>query len=146
MNLTGLLVQNPTFSMVYVEGAAKFVRNYKGLLLRRIAWTEAARARGGEDVEVEGEGDGGGDGETGASTVGKGKEKAEEPTEDPPVSLEGNRCDLVWEGPIRERAFASFRPKLAPTDNAAREVLGQKLAGYWDMTKTFKPEDEQFGI
>ena len=79
--------------------------------------------------------------------LGKGKEKATEgKDEDEPPSLEDNRCDLVWEGPVRERAFATFRPKLAPTDNAAREVLGQKLAGYWDMTKAFKPEEEQFGI
>ncbi|KAI0037193.1 pre-mRNA processing factor 3-domain-containing protein [Vararia minispora EC-137] len=141
MNLTGLLVQNPSFSMVYVEGAAKFIRQYKGLMLRRIAWTEAARARGEEEVEL----DAGDDGVDPA--LSKGKEKAtEEQDEEVPQSLEDNRCDLVWEGPVRERAFATFRPKLAPTDNAAREVLGQKLAGYWDMTKAFRPEEEQFGI
>ena len=46
--------------MVYVEGAAKFIRNYKRLMLHRIAWTEAARPRGAEDVEIE---NGGSDGE-----------------------------------------------------------------------------------
>ena len=37
--------------MVYVEGATRLVRNYKRLMLNRIQWTEAARARGEEEVE-----------------------------------------------------------------------------------------------
>ena len=138
MNLTGVLIQNPAYSMVFIEGSAKFVRNYKRLMVHRIAWTEAARARGAEDVELDTE-----DG-AGPSSISKEATPAQEGEGDgKPVSLEDNRCDLVWEGPIRDRTFATFRPKLAPTDNAAREILGQKLAGYWDMTKNFKPEEEE---
>lgn len=123
MALSGLVVFHPAFSMVYVEGAAKFVRQYKKLMLGRIAWTEAARARG-NDVEVEGAEEGAG------------------PATEQAVSLEDNRCDLVWEGPLRERSFNTFKPKSCPTDNAAKEALGQKLASYWDMTKHFKPGEE----
>ncbi|KAA1468113.1 PRP3-domain-containing protein [Dentipellis sp. KUC8613] len=137
MNLTGLVIFNPGFSMVYVEGAAKFIRNYKRLMLNRIAWTEAARARGEEEVELAE----GADGAAGEGTVGKGKEKAEAEAEDV-VSLENNRCDLVWEGPIRDRSFTNFRPKSCPTDSTAREALGSKLTGYWDMAKNWKPEEE----
>ncbi|KZV72010.1 PRP3-domain-containing protein [Peniophora sp. CONT] len=140
MNLTGVLIQNPSFSMVFIEGASKFVRNYKRLMINRIAWTEAARARNAEDVEL----DTPDPDAAGPSSITKEATPAAE--EDKPVSLEENRCDLVWEGPLRDRTFATFRPKLAPTDNAAREILGQKLAGYWDMTKNFKPEDETLGI
>ncbi|KAI0305211.1 pre-mRNA processing factor 3-domain-containing protein [Multifurca ochricompacta] len=139
MALTGLVIFNPAFSMVYVEGAAKFTRSYKRLMLHRIAWTEAARARGEEEVELaDGEnGIEGGGGETGKASV------------TPPsgeVSLEGNRCDLVWEGPIRERAFTNFRPKSCPTDSTARDALGLKLMSYWDMAKNFKPEDEEWNV
>lgn len=134
LNLSGLTIYNPNFCMVYVEGAAKFIRNYKRLMLHRIAWTEAARARGEEDVELD-------EGEDGGDAKGKEKEKV---VEQEGVSLENNRCDLVWEGPVRDRSFSNFRPKACPTDNAARDALGAKLTGYWDMTKNWKPEDEEF--
>ncbi|THH19639.1 hypothetical protein EW146_g1571 [Bondarzewia mesenterica] len=130
MNLSGVVIFNPSFSLVYVEGASKFIRNYKRLMLHRLAWTEAARARGEEDVVLASP-------EPQADEKGKGK--AEDVSE---VSLENNRCDLVWEGQLRDRAFTNFRPKSCPTDAAAREVLGAKLTGYWDMAKNWKPEDE----
>ena len=134
--LTGLVIFNPAFSVVYVEGAPKFMRNYKRLMLHRIAWTEAARARGEEEVELA-------EGDEGVAS-GTGEERAGPSNEE--VSLEGNRCDLVWEGPIRERAFTNFRPKSCPTDSAARDALGAKLMSYWDMAKNYKPEDEEWNV
>jgi len=139
MGLTGLVIFNPAFSVVYVEGAVKFMKSYKRLMLHRIAWTEAARARGGEEVELA-EDEEGGEGDKG----GTGEEPAGGPSGE--VSLEGNRCDLVWEGPIRERAFTNFRPKTCPTDSSARDALGAKLMSYWDMAKNFKPEDEEWNV
>ena len=139
MNLSGLCIFNPGFSMIYVEGAQKFIRQYKRLMLYRIAWTEAARPRGREDVEIEG-----GDEEAGAE--GKGKERADEVANaegEAVTSLEDNACYLVWEGLLRERAFSSFKPRSCPTDGVAKETLGPKLAGYWDMTKNWKPEEEE---
>ncbi|EDR02053.1 uncharacterized protein LACBIDRAFT_309994 [Laccaria bicolor S238N-H82] len=53
--------------MVYVEGAAKVMRNYRRLMMTRIAWSEAARSRGGEDVEWKNP-DSDVEGEAGAST------------------------------------------------------------------------------
>ena len=139
MNLTGVCIFNPGFSMIYVEGAQKFIRQYKRLMLSRIAWTEAARPRGGEDVEIE-------EGDEEEGTEGKGKERADEVANakgEGVASLEDNACYLVWEGLLRERAFNSFKPRSCPTDGAAKEVLGQKLAGYWDMSKNWKPEEEE---
>jgi U4/U6 small nuclear ribonucleoprotein PRP3 len=139
MALTGLAIFNPAFSMVYVEGPAKFMRSYKRLMLHRIAWTEAARARNEEEVELAEDEEGGGGEESRTSKEAAGPSGGE-------VSLEDNRCDLVWEGPIRERGFTNFRPRSCPTDSAARDVLGTKLMSYWDMAKNFKPEDEEWNV
>jgi U4/U6 small nuclear ribonucleoprotein PRP3 len=136
MNLTGICIFHPRFSMVYVEGAFKFIRNYKRLMTHRIAWTEAARPRGAEDVEVDN-----GDEEPIGDVKGKGKAIDGE-DEGSGVSLEDNKCWLVWEGQVRDRAFRDFKPKSCPTDGSAKEVLGSKLAGYWDQAKNWKPEDE----
>ncbi|OCH85070.1 PRP3-domain-containing protein [Obba rivulosa] len=137
MNLTGACIFHPTFSMVYVEGAAKFIRQYKRLMLHRIAWTEQSRARGEEEVEIE-HGD-----EEGEGGKGKGKAADEGGGEEGPVSLEDNQCWLIWEGQLRDRAFNNFKPKSCPTDAAAKEVLGAKLSGYWDQAKNWKPEEEE---
>ena len=69
MNLTGACIFNPAFSVVYVEGAAKFIRQYKRLMLHRIAWTEPARERGNEDVELD-------EGDEGEGSADKGKARA----------------------------------------------------------------------
>jgi U4/U6 small nuclear ribonucleoprotein PRP3 len=105
--------------------------------LHRIAWTEAARAR--EEVELAEDEEGGGGEESRTDKEAAGPSSGE-------VSLEDNRCDLVWEGPVRERGFTNFRPRSCPTDSAARDVLGTKLMSYWDMAKNFKPEDEEWNV
>lgn len=139
MSLTGVCIFNPAFSMVYVEGATKFLRQYKRLMLHRIAWTEAARERGGEDVEID-------EGEEGEGSTSQSRAKVAvngDNGEEGAVSLEDNQCWLIWEGQLRDRAFSNFKPKSCPTDGAAKEVLGQKLAGYWDQAKNWKPEEEE---
>jgi U4/U6 small nuclear ribonucleoprotein PRP3 len=130
--------------MVYVEGASKFIQNYKRLMLHRIAWTEAARPRGGEDVVLDNASEEGTDTNgvafndvAGAGGPGKSLEPEEI------ISLENNACYLVWEGQLRDRAFSTFKPRGCPTDAMAKEVLGQRLAGYWDQAKNWKPEEEE---
>ncbi|KAF8141823.1 pre-mRNA processing factor 3-domain-containing protein [Boletus edulis] len=126
MNLTGLCIFNPAFSMVYVEGAQKLIR-------------QSARPRGGEDVEIkEGDDEGG--------INGKGEARADDAVNgegEGVTSLEDNACYLVWEGQLRERSFNSFKPRSCPTDATAKEALGQKLAAYWDMVKNWNPEEEE---
>lgn len=143
LNLTGLCIFNPTFNMVYVEGAPKFMKNYKRLMLHRIPWTEAARPRNVDDVEValenpdsdvEGEEEG-----VGASAEGKGKDKEASAQ----TSLEDNTCHLIWEGALRERTFTGFKARSCPTDRDAKDVLGEKMKGYWDMAKNWKGEEEE---
>ena len=57
-------------------------------------------------------------------------------------SLEDNKCFLVWEGALRDREFAAFKAKSCPTDREAREFLGERLKGYWDVAKNWKAEEE----
>lgn len=137
-NLTGICIFNPSFSMVYVEGAAKFIRKYKHLMLDRIAWTEAARPRGTE-VEIDNrESDEEVDGDA------KGKQKVVPQDETGEViSLEDNKCFIIWEGQLRDRAFNSFKPRSCPTDSSAKELLGTRLSGYWDQAKNWKPDEEE---
>jgi len=137
MNLSGVCIINPAFSVVYVEGAHKFIRNYKRLMLNRIAWTEPARQRGSEETDFEA--DSAVDGQITADVKVK-----EVVTDAVPGSLEDNTCWLVWEGQLRDRSFSNFKVKTCPTDSAAKEVLGQKLACYWDQAKNWKPEEEFF--
>jgi U4/U6 small nuclear ribonucleoprotein PRP3 len=148
-NLTGVCIFNPTFNIVYVEGAGKHTRNFKRLMLHRIAWTEQARSRGGgDDVELENP-DSDMEGEQGGATVagsggpaGKGKARATD-TDGVEKSLEDNKCYLIWEGALRDREYNSFRAKSCPTDRDAKEFLGEKLKGYWDVAKNWKPEEEE---
>lgn len=126
--------------MVYVEGSGKAIRNYKRLLLERIAWTEAARPRGAEDVVLD---DPNSDAEGESSSAVKPKAEPDSGEGDARPSLEENRCFLVWEGQLRDRAFSAFKGKSCPTDRDAKEVLGEKLKGYWDQAKNWKPEEEE---
>jgi U4/U6 small nuclear ribonucleoprotein PRP3 len=111
-------------------------------MLVRIQWTEAAAARSTtivEDEDVAGE---------------EGSEEEESmasrwTTTIPPeelviseVSLADNRCDKIWEGPLRDRAFKSFKAKSCPTDTLAKDALGMKWIGQWDLAKNFVPEEE----
>ena len=142
-NLTGVCIFNPQFNLIYVEGAAKFMKNYKRLMMHRIAWTEAARPRGGEDVELENpDSDVEGDVGTG-SAAGKGKGKVDGEGNFV-ASLDDNKCYLVWEGTLRDREYSGFKVKSCPTDRDAKEFLGERLKGYWDIAKNWKPEEEEF--
>lgn len=132
LGLTGVCIFNPNFSFVLIEGSAKSLKQYNRLMLVRIKWTEAAR----EKDEAAADDDS--------------NRMSEEPTvkrEEGGAfagvkSLEDNTCDKVWEGPLRDRVFKSFKAKSCPTDSAAKEVLGEKMASYWDVAKAFVREDD----
>ncbi|KAG8893100.1 hypothetical protein FRB99_002201 [Tulasnella sp. 403] len=123
--LTGVCIFNPTFNVVLVEGSAKAIKQYSRLMLVRIAWTEAARDKASADNVPDAEE---------APVVKREDEGAGD--------LEGNTCDKVWEGPLRDRVFKSFKAKSCPTDASAREMLGEKMASYWDVAKAFVREED----
>ncbi|KAG8899862.1 hypothetical protein FRC01_010349, partial [Tulasnella sp. 417] len=131
--LTGVCIFNPSFNLVLVEGSAKAIKQYTRLMLVRIQWTEAARERGAPEDAGEAEEAGG---------VVKKEEGISGGAEQGNASLEDNTCDKVWEGPLRDRVFSGFRAKSCPTDSSAREMLGDKMASYWDIAKAYVREEE----
>lgn len=110
-------------------------------MLTRIQWTEPAAARstavGDEDAADEKEAQ-----EAEESNLATQNNTPEEPEMDSEVSLADNRCDKIWEGPLRDRAFKSFKAKSCPTDTLAKDALGVKWIGQWDLAKNFVAEDE----
>ncbi|EPQ31467.1 uncharacterized protein PFL1_00802 [Pseudozyma flocculosa PF-1] len=154
-HLTGLTIFNPSFALVIVEGASKGLKGFKRLMTVRIDWTDPGRMNdgggggGGDDDDDDG---GGGEGSskaqvTAAADVGSSSRRArfdELATRDASeVDLAENRCELIFEGPLRERNFASgFRAVACPNDHSAKEVLGPKLEGYWDLARRWVPPEE----
>lgn len=62
------------------------------------------------------------------------------------VDWEGNKCQLIFEGQIRERCFKGFKAHKCPTDKTAKEALvgnvnqsssstSGGMGGYWDVAK-----------
>lgn len=138
--LRGICIINPNVSVVYVEGGSKGIKHYTRLLEHRVDWTQGARRRD-EDGNEEGEDEDGEDGEGKAMAT---TSSTAVDMDGNAISLEDNRCDVLWQGLIAEHAFHGFKTVRAPTDNLAREQLGSKLAGYWDTAKNWKAPDEEY--
>ncbi|GAA97375.1 uncharacterized protein L969DRAFT_17286 [Mixia osmundae IAM 14324] len=128
--LTGITLYNPKFAFVFVEGGQASMKKYKHLMLDRINWKEEAEARDGDEDE-----------EATPAPLPEGTPGPQ--ASEIPESLANNRCDLVWEGPQRDRYFVDFKGKGAPSDGLAKSTLGTKLESLWDMCKRL-PMDDQF--
>ena len=131
--LTGVLIFNPKFNLVYVEGGQKGVRAYIRLMTERIKWKEASAARG---VPTGADGEEATPAPPEAAAPQSGLAGAEEPH-----NLADNYCHLVWEGQQKERMFRGFRPKACPADSLAKDFLGEQQ-GLWDVAKRYDPEAE----
>ncbi|GAC99641.1 hypothetical protein PHSY_007244 [Pseudozyma hubeiensis SY62] len=119
--LTGVVVFGEKMALIVVEGSEKALKKYKRLMTVRIDWTDPGSER--EESEDEKDQD-----KTPSAfqilTTGK---------ED--VDWSTNTCELIFEGPIRERNWKAFRARAADTDQAARDALGEAMQGYWDVAK-----------
>lgn len=60
-----------------------------------------------------------------------------------PASLADNTCTLIWNGSHKERLFNGFRQKNCPSDAQAKEALGTRLEGLWDIAKAREEEEEE---
>ncbi|KAL2913551.1 U4/U5/U6 small nuclear ribonucleoprotein prp3 [Polyrhizophydium stewartii] len=116
-NLTGVAIVHPGLNLVVVEGGPKGIKAYRKLMLRRILW--AKTSVGDEDDDEDD------DDAAGASSGA-------------PAGDGANRCVLVWEGEVQNRAFRVFRFKSLPTDSMVREYLEKmRVVHYWDAARNF---------
>ena len=132
--LSGVLIFNPKFQLVYVEGGQKGIRQYIHLMTNRIKWTEASAAKAEVTAATPPPE------ATTESTPTIGAPSAE-PEGEAPHNLAENYCYLVWEGQMKDRAFRGFRPKACPSDAMAKEFLGEQQ-GLWDVAKRYDPDAE----
>ncbi|EOD44470.1 U4 u6 small nuclear ribonucleo protein [Neofusicoccum parvum] len=122
--LTGITILNPKFNLIIVEGGAHSIKNYKKLMLQRVKWTENAMPQSVREGNREAE----------AAWLQSVDEKGEL------RDLSYNKCTLVWEGEVRDRAFRKwFGLKPCETDSEAKDALTRsKMENMWTLAKTFQ--------
>lgn len=119
--LTGLTLFNPELCLVIVEGGLHSIDKYKKLMLQRIKWAENA-----EPTETQQE------------------KSANDPqwmkSLDPQGNLRDlsyNKCSLLFEGEVKNRAFRKWGSKMCETAGEAREILSRsKLDSLWALAKS----------
>ncbi|KAH9898603.1 pre-mRNA processing factor 3-domain-containing protein [Xylariomycetidae sp. FL2044] len=118
--LTGLAIMHPRQSLVVVEGGAYGIRHYKQLMLNRIDWAENVPSRG-KDVQNE-------------------RLKDWLRAEDEKGDLKDlalNKCQLIFEGEVKTRAFRAWKSRTCETDAEAREILARsKMDNFWNLAKS----------
>ncbi|XP_077993546.1 U4/U6 small nuclear ribonucleoprotein Prp3-like [Glandiceps talaboti] len=107
LNMTGFVVLYRDVNVVVVEGGPKQQRKFRRLMLHRIKWSEDKRSKDHADDD-----------------------DSDEETE----KKKGNRCALVWEGVVNNRAFGNVMFKACPTEKLAREQFrNHGVEHYWDL-------------
>ncbi|KAJ2889251.1 U4/U5/U6 small nuclear ribonucleoprotein prp3 [Coemansia asiatica] len=123
MHLTGTALVCPGISIVLVEGAEKFIKAYKKLLLRRIDWTEQ-------------------EGALPAGSDAAGSDAVDADAVDADALDADNECHLVWQGQVQERRFKEFRIRDCPTETQAKNWLaGAGCEALWRLAKQLDPEN-----
>ncbi|KAF7730098.1 hypothetical protein EC973_003044 [Apophysomyces ossiformis] len=117
--LSGMVIVNPRCSIVIVEGGPKGIKAYKKLMLRRIDWNDMPPPKHGS-------------------------------TEDSGMDLdmyrgngqEENRCFLVWEGQVKNKAFRKFTWRTFASEKMARDELSKwHVEHYWDAAALANDEE-----
>lgn len=137
--LTGVTVFGRDMAVVVVEGSGKAIKAYKRLMLVRIDWSDPGESNNNDSDDEDGkkEQEGGNANNTPLGGGGGGGFRTLTTNEEN-VDWSTNTCELIFEGPIRERAWdgRGFRAIAAPNDEKAREILGQAgMQGHWDLAK-----------
>ncbi|OAF68412.1 Pre-mRNA-splicing factor 3 [Intoshia linei] len=53
------------------------------------------------------------------------------------AKLKDNKCNILWEGHVKESSFEDFKVKLCPNEKFAREIFRRnKAEHYWDLAFT----------
>ncbi|KAJ1024998.1 hypothetical protein NDA18_004284 [Ustilago nuda] len=144
--MTGICVFARDMAVVVVEGSGKAIKAYKRLMCVRMDWSdpgEPLKDGSGDEAKDAGGQDGGnsnntplGGAQAGFRSLCTSQEK---------IDWSSNYCQLIFEGPIRERVWQArgFRAVSAPSDEKARELLGHAgMQGYWDLARRVGNESQ----
>ncbi|KAK9452748.1 pre-mRNA processing factor 3-domain-containing protein [Dipodascopsis uninucleata] len=116
MQFRGVLLLNPKFNLVVVEGGQHAIRLYKKLLLNRIDWTENAQAK---IIEIEEDG------------ITKNLDASN-------ADLSRNSCVLVWEGEVKQHSFKRWSVRHTESEIEVREILDRsQSSNYWNLAKNW---------
>lgn len=120
--LTGITIFHPKMNLVIVEGGSHSINAYKKLMLNRVKWTENAMPQSVRE----------GNSEANAAWLNAFDEdgKLKDNT--------FNRCQLVFEGEEKQRAFKRWMPyKACETDGEAKDVLNRyKMENMWTLAQS----------
>ncbi|MCJ1440702.1 MAG: hypothetical protein MMC23_001188 [Stictis urceolatum] len=118
--LTGVCIMHPKFCLVVVEGGSHSISYYKKLMMSRIDWTENSAPNSARE----------GNKEALAAWIEAEDEKGNL------KDLGLNKCQLVWEGEQKRRAFRKWGSKVCETDKEARDTLSRaKMDSFWTVAK-----------
>jgi len=133
--LTGLCIYHPSFALVVVEGPAKAIKDYRRLMTVRINWQDPGRPRdsAADDDDAD---DGDGAGPSNGAAAGREAERAQQQAELADIDWSSNTCELIFEGPLRERMISKgFIIRNCESDAEARKALGPRMEGYLSLAK-----------
>lgn len=97
--------------MVIVEGGPKSIKAYKKLMLRRIDWNDMPAPRNMANMDID-----------------------QDTNNNNNSMMDGeNKCHLVWNGQVKNKAFKKFTWKSFESEKMARQELTKWHAeNYWD--------------
>ncbi|KAF2640085.1 PRP3-domain-containing protein [Massarina eburnea CBS 473.64] len=119
--LSGLTIFNPKMNLVIVEGGLHSIQKYKKLMTGRIKWSE-----------------------NGAPTDTQLEKQASDPSWMKSFDENGNlkdlsynKCTLVFEGEVKQRAFRKWGSKMCETEGEAKFMLSRsKLDSLWALAQS----------
>ncbi|KTW27067.1 hypothetical protein T552_02559 [Pneumocystis carinii B80] len=118
--LTGITILHPKFNLVVVEGGSKGIKRFKDLMLRRINWTDAPIS----------------------STIPFDNQLIKQ-DEHALVDYSKNKCELIWEGELRNRNFRTWKFRSCSDDKTVKDVLEKgKAYQYWNIAKCIKEQND----
>ncbi|KAI0556296.1 pre-mRNA processing factor 3-domain-containing protein [Xylaria curta] len=120
-DLKGIVIMHPKQNLIIVEGGEHSIKQYKKLMINRIDWTENAPPRDRAAAQNDSTRD----------WLKAEDEKGEL------KDLALNKCQLLFEGEVKSRAFHAFKSRVCETDAEARQALSRaKLESFWNMAKS----------
>jgi U4/U6 small nuclear ribonucleoprotein PRP3 len=111
LELTGIVIRHPRANIVIAEGGLSAIKKYKRLMTVRINWQDTTPPRN--------------------PSLPPGATEAT-PAEMPDLS--DNKCELIWEGELRNRNFKFWIGERDATNDAeARKLLGKSAENFWRL-------------